>query len=269
MPELPEVETTKNGLQPCLEGNMFNGVEINFPRLRYPIPDLQPVVGKKITHLSRRAKYLLVHMENSPTMVIHLGMSGSMLLCDAKTPKIKHDHVIFTMKTGEELRYNDPRRFGSILLYDDIESFCDSQGMEPLNNEFNGDSLYEMFQNKPNSNLKTTIMDGKILVGVGNIYACESLFIAGLSPLKKGKTVTKKQASNLADIIKKTLKEAIEAGGSSLKDFKNSDGKLGYFQNSHKVYGREGEPCVICQKPIEKVVIGQRSTFYCKYCQNL
>ena len=267
MPELPEVETTKNGLAPTLEGNMFSNIEVNFPRLRYEIPDLSQIVGKKITKLARRAKYILVYIENAPTMVIHLGMSGSMLLCDAKTSKIKHDHVIFTLKTGEELRYNDPRRFGSILLYDDINSFCNSQGMEPLNDEFNGTSLYKMFQKKPNTPLKTIIMNGKILVGVGNIYACESLFEAGLSPLAKGKTITKKQADKLANIIKNTLKRAIKAGGSTLKDFKHSDGKLGYFQHTFKVYGRTGEPCHNCKTPIEKVVIGQRSTFYCPKCQ--
>jgi formamidopyrimidine-DNA glycosylase len=267
MPELPEVETTKNGLAPYLEGNTFVDVEVNFPRLRYPIPALEPILNKKISSITRRAKYLLINIENSPTMVIHLGMSGSLLLCKKDQPKIKHDHVVFTLKNGTELRYNDPRRFGSILLYDDVESFTSSLGMEPLEDEFNGNALYKMLQSKPKSNLKTTIMDGKILVGVGNIYACESLFLAGLSPLKKGKTVNKKQAENLAEIIKETLHKAIEAGGSTLKDFKHSDGKLGYFQHSFKVYGRGGEPCFVCKKPIAKIVIGQRSTFYCSKCQ--
>jgi formamidopyrimidine-DNA glycosylase len=267
MPELPEVETTKRGLQTTLEGNVFTKIAVNFPTLRYPIPDLKPLVGKQITHLSRRAKYVYIHIEDAPTMVIHLGMSGSMLVCDATIPKIKHDHVVFTLKSGEQLRYNDPRRFGSILLYEDVEAFSDTLGLEPLSDAFNGEVLYNMCQQKQNTSLKSIIMDGKMLVGVGNIYACESLFLAELSPLKKGKSVTKKQADTLATIIKEVLNRAIEAGGSSLKDFKHSDGKLGYFQHTFNVYGRENEPCIICSEPIQKTVIAQRSTFYCKKCQ--
>lgn len=267
MPELPEVETVKNGLAPTMEGREITDVQVNFPTLRYSIPDLSILKNKQITHLYRRAKYLLVHFKDAPTLVIHLGMSGSMLVCDKTHLPAKHDHVIFTLNNGKQVRYNDPRRFGSMLLYDDLEELEKGLGLEPLSDDFNGAYLYTSAKSKPNLPLKSLLMENKIVVGIGNIYACESLFKAGLSPLKKSKTLTKTQAEKLVNVIKEVLQLAIKSGGSSLKDFKHSDGKLGYFQHNFQAYGREKQPCMQCGIPIKKVVIAQRSTFYCPQCQ--
>lgn len=279
MPELPEVETVKRGIAPLLEGQILKSVISRRERLRIPLPEhfMQRMQGRKVTHISRRAKYLLWHLDKGETMICHLGMSGKITMkasADREDQEnfAKHDHVIFETNRGDLLIYNDPRRFGLITLcatdqLDQHRFFCE-MGPEPLSNEFHGAGLYEKIKNRRTS-LKNILLDQRVVVGLGNIYVCEALFLAGISPKKMPGDLPQDQLENLVPIIRDVLRRAIEAGGSSLKDYAHVDGELGYFQHHFKVYGREGEGCITpgCNHEIERIIQSGRSTFYCPSCQ--
>lgn len=268
MPELPEIETIKRGIG-SLEGQIIKKVIIRNNSLRYKISHTfaSEVTGKKIQNIKRRAKYLILELSEG-YIIIHLGMSGSLtLLNDANTDIKKHDH--FDLETENFiLRYNDPRRFGLVMYFCDLNQcrLLYKLGPEPLDTSFNVKHLLSKLKNKKSS-IKQLIMDNHIVVGVGNIYACEALFKAHISPLKAGECITKDEAEKLVKSIKKVLKLAIELGGSSLRDYKQADGNLGYFQNIHNVYGKSGKPCPKCGAKILEKRLGQRNSFYCPVCQ--
>jgi len=270
MPELPEVETTVKGIKPWLENKTIKQINIYNASLRWMIPEDLPkkYLREKITSVKRRAKYILVHLESNATIIIHLGMSGSLVINTKDKPLAKHDHFEMIMDDDTILRYNDPRRFGCILdTTDYIEHKLLKQlGPEPLTAEFTGKFLKAKAKNKTKA-VKNFIMDGKVVVGVGNIYASEALFMAGINPNKSAGKVSQVKYDELVKTIKKVLSNAIESGGTTLNDFVNAEGKPGYFAQRLKVYGRTGEPCVNCAKPITQKTIGQRSTFYCTNCQ--
>ncbi|AUR52650.1 bifunctional DNA-formamidopyrimidine glycosylase/DNA-(apurinic or apyrimidinic site) lyase [Aquella oligotrophica] len=268
MPELPEVETIKNGLIE-LTGTSVKKTVIRFPRLRYPLNknELSKMEGQKVQSVERRAKYLLLVLEKG-TLIIHLGMSGRITLYRDKTPEVqKHDHVDIQFN-GYVLRYNDPRRFGCIVYTEKVNdsTLLVNLGPEPFNDEFNPRYLKNKIANRKTP-IKQLIMDNAIVVGVGNIYACESLFMTKISPLKPGNNLTLTQCADLVKNIQTVLQNAINAGGSSLRDYKNANGDLGYFQISHYVYGRANLPCKICNTPIREVRLGQRNSFFCPECQ--
>lgn len=270
MPELPEVETVRRGLEKTLLNARLTGVTLRRPDLRYPIPPaLGQLANVRLIALRRRAKYLLMDFDNSHTALMHLGMSGRLTFADAATPPAKHDHILFHFEETD-LRFNDARRFG-------FADFCLSEaishnrhlavlGPEPLTDAFDSEYLHTSLSGKKSA-IKTTIMDNAVVVGVGNIYASESLFRAGIAPTRAAGRLTRPQTAALVTTIKQVLTEAIAAGGSSLRDYVQTDGSLGYFAHSFKVYGRDGHPCLTCATPIRKKIIGQRSTFYCPNCQ--
>lgn len=271
MPELPEVEITKRGIEPWVLDKTMSQAEVRNSSLRWKVPDdlNQKVKSQKIVSLKRRGKYILAELSNQQNLIIHLGMSGSLrVIKNAQAPE-KHDHVIFHLQNGVELRFNDPRRFGCILLTNDIQNHAliKNMGPEPLTTEFNGQYLKSLAKNKTQA-VKNFIMDGKVVVGVGNIYACESLFAAGIHPKRAASKVSLQKYEQLVEEIKKVLSQAIESGGTTLRDFVNSEGKPGYFAQQLKVYGRKGEDCFNCQSPIAQITLGQRSSFYCKKCQH-
>lgn len=271
MPELPEVETTCRGLKPAMLNKQITHVQVRQPKLRYPIPDdfSRQIEGCTVSAIRRRSKYILLDFNNGLTAIVHLGMSGRMVI-DENTPPAKHDHVLFALEGGHEVRFNDPRRFGLMLLTPTNEiaqhKLIAALGPEPLEQNFNADYLYNALK-KRKSAIKPTLMDSKLVVGVGNIYANESLFYSRINPATPANKTTRKQAHTLCANIKTVLKKAIVAGGSSLRDYKQTDGKLGYFQYDFAVYGREGKPCRTCTTPIRKITLGQRSTFFCPTCQ--
>ena len=273
MPELPEVETTRLGLLPVL-GQTVASVSVRNASMRWPIPShiAQTLQGKQLTKLSRRAKYILATFSNansSGTLILHLGMSGRLCLLEQFCPPEKHDHFDLAFSDGRIIRLRDPRRFGAVLWHDgDVNDhvLLASLGPEPLEDAFNGEYLFKQMRTRTAA-IKTTIMDAHLVVGVGNIYASESLFRARISPKKAANKVTRKQCDALVTEIKATLQDALKAGGSSLRDFFGADGNPGYFQQSYFVYGRTGEPCRLCSKPIQIIRQGQRSTFYCASCQ--
>ena len=270
MPELPEVEVTRLGLKPLLRQKVKE-VTIRNHSLRWPIDSQLPEILKKQTllGLNRRGKYILVSF-TSGTLIIHLGMSGRLCIVSSDEPLSKHDHADILFKEDNLiLRYRDPRRFGSILWTEEDpynHKLIRNLGPEPLNEEFNADYLYKKLENKQQC-IKNSIMDSHLVVGVGNIYASESLYYAGIRPYRISKKVSKKEAFALAESIKNVIKEAILKGGSSMNDFLDVNGENGYFQNEHKVYGRENQPCFQCQLPITQLRLGQRSSFFCKKCQ--
>lgn len=279
MPELPEVETTKRGIQPHLENREIVALVVRQPKLRWPIPDVLPekVAHQKIQKVTRRGKYIGLHME-SGTLLIHLGMSGSLYLVAKDTPPLFHDHVDVHLDNNQWLRYTDPRRFGSILWHENTlgssafdESWLEhpllaSLGPEPLTEDFHADYLAKRAKGKKQA-VKTFIMDSKQVVGVGNIYANEALFLAGIHPHKEAGKIKPKQFAELVNSIKIVLSNAIEQGGTTLKDFVGGDGKPGYFKQSLNVYGRAGAACVTCSSILEESRLGQRSTVFCKNCQ--
>lgn len=270
MPELPEVETIRKGLQGHLENHIFKKVIIRQARLRWPIDANLPSTLKNQTLLSlqRRGKYLLFLCEKG-TLIIHLGMSGSLhLLNQAKLPS-KHDHVDILFSNDRTLRYHDPRRFGAILWSSEntiSHPLFKNLGPEPLKKDFNGNYLYGMAQ-KSKLPSKQFLMDNRIVVGIGNIYANEILFQTKLSPLRPINTLDKKQCEQLAQVAKKILQKAIIKGGTTLKDFCDSEGKPGYFQQDLKVYGRKDLPCYECGNTLHTLKQAQRTTTYCIYCQ--
>jgi formamidopyrimidine-DNA glycosylase len=270
MPELPEVETTLRGLEPHLLGQRICGVAIRHPQLRWPIPlNLQKILhGQTIHSVSRRAKYLLVEFGHG-TLILHLGMSGSLRILPADTPAEKHDHFDLLLANGQLMRLRDPRRFGAVLWHEgDVAQhpLLDKLGPEPLQEYFDVDHLCRVTRHR-NAAIKLLIMDNHIVVGVGNIYANEALFRAGIRPQLAAGKLSKPRCARLVQTIRETLTEAIALGGSSLRDFVNSDGKPGYFQQHYWVYGRAGEPCHACGTSIKQIRQGQRSSFYCPVCQ--
>lgn len=270
MPELPEVETTRAGIEPIALNQVISKIIIRAPKLRWPIPSniAKILPGQKAYAIERRAKYILVKFELG-TLIIHLGMSGRLRILTQQLPPEKHDHVDICFKNGTTLRYTDPRRFGAILWTSDDalkHKLLVDLGPEPLTTSFTGKHLYNCAQTKKIA-VKVFIMDAKVVVGVGNIYASESLFAAKIDPRQSANTVTLEQYTELAKHIKRILKLSIQQGGTTLKDFYTAEGKPGYFAQKLKVYGREKEACGICSTPIEAVQLGQRNTFFCPNCQ--
>ena len=273
MPELPEVEVTRRGLLP-VEGAQIAQVTIRHHGLRWPIPaDLaQHLQGRRVLKLTRRAKYILAEIGTTDTegvLLLHLGMSGRLCLLERDFPAEKHDHFDIRFEDGRVIRLRDPRRFGAVLWLDKHplqHTLLSSLGPEPLEADFNADYLYQHIRTR-SSPIKTTIMDAHLVVGVGNIYASESLFRARIHPETPAKALTLAQCALLVAEIKLTLQAALDAGGSSLRDFFGADGNPGYFQQTYFVYGRTGEPCRACSRPILNIRLGQRSTFYCEHCQ--
>ena len=270
MPELPEVETTRRGISPHIENNIVTRVVVRNRNLRWPIPTglNKKLSQQTITSVIRRAKYLLINTDIG-TLIIHLGMSGSLRILSTNEAVEKHDHFEMQFKDGLCLRLRDPRRFGCVLWTKDEpldHKLLIKLGPEPLDKAFNSELLFQKSR-KRKTTIKQFIMDAKIVVGVGNIYASESLFLAGINPKRLAGKITKKNSGDLTNAIKKILKQAIKQGGTTLKDFRSSDGKPGYFQQKLKVYDRQGEACITCNKPIKQITLGQRSTFYCTQCQ--
>ena len=269
MPELPEVETTRRGIQPYVEHKQIRAVTIRERRLRWPVSDeLTTLSMARVHKLERRAKYLILHLPKG-YIIIHLGMSGSLRVVDTSAPIGKHDHIDLQMNGGKIIRYNDPRRFGSVLWVNEWEShpLFSKLGPEPLENTFNAEYLYLQAKGKK-TNIKQFIMDNKNVVGVGNIYANEALFLSGIHPKRPASKLSKKRIEQLVVHIKQTLATAITQGGTTLKDFVGGDGKPGYFQQQLKVYGRGGQPCIQCKTTLKEVKLGQRSTVYCPKCQH-
>lgn len=268
MPELPEVEITMRGIA-GLVGQTVQSVTIRHPQLRWPIPADLPTSLPKLTlrSLERRAKYILANFDTG-SLILHLGMSGRICLLPQFEAAQKHDHFDIQFSNGQVLRLRDPRRFGAILwsTHPSQHPLISSLGPEPLDEGFNSDYLHDNLRTR-SAAIKTTIMDSHLVVGVGNIYASESLFRAGINPNNHANKVSKPRCARLVQEIKATLGDAIMAGGSSLRDFFGADGNPGYFQQAYFVYGRTGQPCKICQTPIKQIKQGQRSTFYCPSCQ--
>ena len=268
MPELPEVEVSKLGISPHMVGERVTRVVVRNGRLRWPVSeDLPEMEGQIIRRIERRAKYLLLHTDIGYA-IVHLGMSGNLRVLPVGTPPAKHDHVDLELANGLLLRYHDPRRFGAWLWQSGTEthSVLSKLGPEPLHDEFTVEGLWEKAQ-KRRVPIKSFIMDNAVVVGVGNIYANESLFSACISPLRPANQVSKAELTVLVAEIKQVLSRAIEQGGTTLKDFKNADGKPGYFVQELQVYGKQGQPCPICEHVLEGVKIGQRATTYCPQCQ--
>ena len=269
MPELPEVETTRRGIEPHLLGHTIAGAIVRNPRLRWPVPeDLDAKVhGQQILQVRRRAKYLIIDLE-SGFLLLHLGMSGNLRVVPANTPLRPHDHVDLLLDDGFVLRLHDPRRFGALLWYPagSEPALLANIGPEPLSPAFDGAYLAARARGKQQA-VKQFIMDAQVVAGVGNIYANEALYRAGVDPARAAGRISGTRYARLAQAIKTVLQEAIEAGGTTLRDFSAPSGKPGYFVLSLQVYGREGEPCAHCGNAIRQTRIGQRSTFHCPKCQ--
>ena len=286
MPELPEVETVRRGLAPVMEGATFRRVLVRDRRLRWPIGKgfEKRIEGRKVEGLGRRAKYLLADLSSGDVLLMHLGMSGSFRVGDNKpgryyherSKRKLHDHVVFRMSNGETITFNDPRRFGSMKVLPraelENEPLLRWLGPEPLGNAFDAAMLAKACAGKKTS-LKTALSDQRVVAGLGNIYVCEALYRARLSPKRRASTIAERdgrpneRARALVDAIKAVLNDAIEAGGSSLRDHRRADGSLGDFQHNFQVYDREGQPCRRCKGKVKRIVQGGRSTFYCPNCQ--
>lgn len=271
MPELPEVETTRRGILPYLRGRRIRGLEVREPRLRWPVPpDLAALVsGEAVDTVERRGKYLLLRLGKG-TLLIHLGMSGSLrvLTAPAASPR-KHDHIDLLLEDGRLLRYHDPRRFGAFLWLEGDPArhpLLAGLGPEPLGDGFDGDYLFRLSRGRRTS-VKQFLMDGHVVVGVGNIYANEALYLAGIDPRRRAGRVAAARYARLAAAVRGVLEGAIAQGGTTLRDYVNGNGAPGYFALSLNVYGRTGQPCPRCGEAIRQVRNAQRSTFYCPRCQ--
>jgi formamidopyrimidine-DNA glycosylase len=268
MPELPEVETTRRGIAPHLAGRRVSGCVIRQPRLRWPIPDLDHLRGRTVRGVRRRAKYLLIDFDHG-TLIIHLGMSGSLRVLACERPPRLHDH--FDLCLGDRcLRLHDPRRFGAVLWTDGDalqHPRLRALGPEPLSDAFDGRHLHDHARGRKTA-IKNLIMDGTVVVGVGNIYASEALFMAGIHPQRASGRIALARLDRLSDAIKQVLAHAIERGGTTLRDFLNESGEPGYFAQELLVYGRAGEPCRQCGSVIQTRQIGQRASAYCPRCQH-
>ena len=269
MPELPEVETTRKGILPYIDQQTVTKITVRQPKLRWLVPDaIHDIEGEIIQSVTRRGKYILLETSKG-TALIHLGMSGSLRVLDVDTAPEKHDHVDIEFTNKKLIRLRDPRRFGAVLWTTKNplkHKLIRSLGPEPLGDDFNVDYLYLSSRGRKVS-IKQFIMNGHVVVGVGNIYACESLFKAGISPKALAGKVSKKRYEKLVEVIKEVLALAIEQGGTTLKDFVQAEGKPGYFQQQLNVYGRAGEVCSVCESVVKQIKQGQRSTFYCSKCQ--
>lgn len=270
MPELPEVETTRRGLAPHLVNQRILTAVVRNPALRLPVPRelAQQLAGATIRALDRRGKYLLIDCTRG-TLVIHLGMSGRLWLVDAASAAQAHDHFDLVLENGTAVRLRDPRRFGLVLWSGGdplAHALLASIGPEPLSPAFDGQWLYEVTRRRAAA-VKLVLMDSRVVAGVGNIYASEALFRAGINPKLPARRIGRARYDVLAVHVRETLKAAIRAGGSTLRDFVGGDGRAGYFQNEHLVYGRGGAPCLRCATPIREMRQGSRSTFYCPSCQ--
>ncbi|WP_439122085.1 bifunctional DNA-formamidopyrimidine glycosylase/DNA-(apurinic or apyrimidinic site) lyase [Marivita sp.] len=282
MPELPEVETVRRGLAPAMEGQIIAQARVNRPDLRWPFPEhmSERLTGKRVLRLRRRSKYILGDLESGETLLIHLGMSGRMLISGDPLGQFvhkhpapeKHDHVVFDMDNGARITFNDPRRFGAMDLFEtekaETHPLLASIGPEPLGNSFDESYLVAALANR-NTPMKSALLDQKTVAGLGNIYVCEALFRSKIHPTRPARRVAKNRISRLVPVIRDVLSDAIEAGGSSLRDFRQADGELGYFQHRFDVYGREGDPCRTpgCTSTVRRIVQSGRSTFYCPTCQ--
>jgi formamidopyrimidine-DNA glycosylase len=270
MPELPEVETTRRGIEPHLLNHTLTGAIVRQHQLRWPVPRglAKKVSGQTIHTVTRRGKYLLLRLDQGSIM-LHLGMSGSLRITPSDTPPEKHDHIDLQLDSGQCLRLRDPRRFGSLhwITGDPAQhKLIKNLGPEPLTEYFNTEHLFK-YSRKRKLAIKLFIMDSKIVVGVGNIYASEALFRAGIRPSRPAGRVTRAEYTRLTRAIKDVLNAAIRAGGTTLQDFTNSDGKPGYFKQQLQVYGRTAEACHDCNTPIKHRIMGQRATYYCPNCQ--
>jgi len=274
MPELPEVETTRRGLAPHLEGRRIVGVTLRRPDLRWPIPrEIEALLpSQTITAIRRRAKYLLMDTD-AGSALWHLGMSGSMRVLPAETPVQAHDHVDLLIESADRakprvLRFNDPRRFGCLLWQPPGETheLLRDLGPEPLSDDFSGERLFERSRGRK-APVKAFLMDQKIVVGVGNIYAAEALFAAGVSPLRAAGKVSRERYEAIATEIRRILAYAIQRGGTTLRDFLSPDGAPGYFEQELSAYGRGGEPCPRCGRPLKQALLAQRATVWCGHCQ--
>jgi len=271
MPELPEVETTRRGLEPYCVGRVIDRAVVRESRLRWPVPAelATTVVGSRVWQLDRRGKYLIMRLDSDSALMLHLGMSGYIRVVAPETPPLKHDHVDLILGEDCCLRFHDPRRFGSIHLTEEpaeSHSLLRSLGPEPFDTGFDGAYLYARAGSRRLA-VKAFIMDSHIVVGVGNIYATEALFRAGIHPARAAGRVSRKRFEHLADTIRAVLGEAIEAGGTTLRDFSRSDGQPGYFKQSLDAYGRGGQPCTRCGRALRTSRLGQRATVYCPGCQ--
>jgi len=282
MPELPEVETVRRGLSPAMLNAVISQASVNRPDLRWPFPDhmADRLTGARVIALRRRSKYILADLDTQETLLVHLGMSGRMTVSGDPLGQFahthpqaqKHDHVVFDMDNGARITFNDPRRFGAMdLMSTDAAAahpLLAKLGPEPLGNNFDDIYLIERLS-KRNTPIKSALLDQRIVAGLGNIYVCEALFRAKISPLRKARDLGEIQVKSLVPIIRQVLSDAINAGGSSLKDFRQADGELGYFQHSFDVYGREGDVCHTpdCTTTIERITQSGRSTFFCSQCQ--
>ena len=282
MPELPEVETVMRGLAPVMQGQVIAQAYVNRPNLRWPFPlqMAQRLTGQTVLELRRRSKYILMDLSGGETLLVHLGMSGRMLISGDPQGRFvhthpapaKHDHVVFDMANKARVTFNDPRRFGAMDLMSTAQGedhpLLKQIGPEPFGNAFNETYLCAMLTGRKMP-IKTALLDQKIIAGLGNIYVCEALFRAGISPLCRAADLSQARVAALVPVIRQVLHEAIEAGGSSLRDFRQADGELGYFQHNFAVYGREGKVCSNdgCAGLISRVVQSGRSSFYCDQCQ--
>jgi len=277
MPELPEVETTCRGLAKVFEGRQLTHVQVRRPDMRIPFPKnlSAQMTGRTITAIRRRAKYICMGLDDGQVALAHLGMSGRMTITGPETAPGKHDHVVFDTNDGTRVLFNDPRRFGLLTLTTEegleTHKLLAQMGPDPLGNQFSAASLSEALRGKATS-IKAALLDQRVVSGLGNIYVCEALYRAHISPKRKASSVVGKRAERLVPVIKDVLNEAIAAGGSSLRDYVQPTGELGYFKYSWNVYGREGEPCLTPEcaaagRVVKRLVQGGRSTFYCSGCQ--
>lgn len=270
MPELPEVETTLRGIEPSLRDRVISEIVVRNAALRWPVPDdVKRAQGQPVASCKRRAKYLLIETGCEGGLMIHLGMSGSLRICEALDAPRKHDHVDLVLDNGKCLRFNDPRRFGVFTWWESPAQqhpLLATLGPEPLGDSFSGAYLHARSRGRKGA-VKNFIMDGKIVVGVGNIYASEALFMAGIHPARPAGRISRVRYDALCSAIRDVLARAIERGGTTLRDFLNSDGNPGYFAQELLTYDREDKPCFQCSAPIRRKVIGQRSSYYCPRCQ--
>lgn len=286
MPELPEVETVRRGLMPALEGRRLTSVRLNRADLRFPFPErmAERLQGVTVERLDRRAKYLLVRLSSGETLLVHLGMTGRFSIeadeahqqpgdfVYAPVADPKHDHVVLEVEGGVTVRYNDPRRFGFMDLFatdaEDAVAFLAGLGPEPNSNHFSAAHLDTALAGKKTP-IKAALLDQRVVAGLGNIYVCEALHRARISPRREARTIPGVRSSRLAVTVRDVINEAIDAGGSTLRDFAGADGALGYFQHRFRAYGQEGEPCPTegCDGTISRIVQSGRSTFFCGRCQ--
>ncbi|MFT7058707.1 MAG: formamidopyrimidine-DNA glycosylase [Pseudorhodobacter sp.] len=282
MPELPEVETVRRGLEPVMTGQIITNAAVNRPDLRWPFPPhmAERLTGARVLGLRRRSKYILADLDRGESLLIHLGMSGRMLISGAQTgvfhyahpAPAKHDHVVLDLENGARITFNDARRFGAMDLLDtatgDAHPLLASLGPEPFGNVFNETYLAARLKNRATP-IKSALLDQRIVAGLGNIYVCEVLFRAGILPNRQAGDLTEAEATGLVPLIREVLSEAIDAGGSSLRDYRQADGELGYFQHNFHTYGREGKPCTTpgCTAQIDRIVQAGRSSFFCPQCQ--